>query len=272
MTVINAKSGRTRISEDPQEESTRQKNRRNLNMVKVTKTTYSTNSRRIAASRQSVARAAQLIRNRMVSIPRAPPRTGGFYGLYSKRGRDELKVIDTNNYTVAVPTAGSVVLLNGVAQGTDYTNRIGRKVIMKSFLFRATLFPSISASAVYGSVIRIMLVYDCQTNGTTPAITDFLAGGTYNEAMNLTNRDRFKIIKDWFIPVEATVYAASSLTNGSPKNHCVKLYKKMAMEEIFGGTAATVGSIQTGGMFLVYIASAANWNIDYASRIRFIDS
>lgn len=208
----------------------------------------------------------------MVSVPRAPPRTGGFYGLYTKRGRDELKVIDTNNYTVAVPTAGSVILLNGVAQGTDYTNRIGRKIIMKSLLFRAVLYPSTAASAVFGTTIRIMLVYDCQTNAATPAITDFFAGGVYLEAMNLTNRDRFKVIKDWFVPVEATVYAGASLTNGSPKEHMVKLFKKMSMEEIFGGTGATVGSIQTGGLFLVIIAQAANWNIDYQTRVRFIDS
>lgn len=208
----------------------------------------------------------------MAAVPRAPPRTGGFYGLYSKRGRDELKVIDVNNYFVAIPTGGSVILLNGVAQGTDYTNRIGRKIIMKSLLFRATLFPSTTASAVYGATLRVMLVYDCQTNATTPAITDFFAGGTYLEAMNLTNRDRFKVIKDWIVPVEAGVYTASSLTAGSPKNHCLKMFKKMSMDEIFGGTAATVGSIQTGGLFLVLIASAANWNIDYASRVRFIDS
>lgn len=143
---------------------------------------------------------------------------------------------------------------------------------MKSLLFRAVLYPSTSASAVFGNTIRLLLIYDCQTNAATPAITDFFAGGVYLEAMNLTNRDRFKVIKDWFVPVEATVYTGAALTAGSPKEHMVKVFKKMSMEEIFGGTGATVGSIQTGALFLVAIAQTANWNMDYQSRVRFIDS
>jgi len=76
----------------------------------------------------------------------APLRTGGFYGLWNGRRADELKTIDSTA-TTDIPTAGLVNTISGVAAGTDYNNRIGRKIMMKSLLFRFALSPIATASA-----------------------------------------------------------------------------------------------------------------------------
>lgn len=210
----------------------------------------------------------------MGGTPRAPLRTGGFYGLYDRRGRNELKTIDGGTSSTNNPSAGIVTLLNGVATGTDYTNRVGRKTIMKSILFRLSLVPNASATnGSVGDVLRVMLIYDCQTNGAAPAVSDVLQGGTLNNPMNLTNRDRFKIISDKFLTMGSFVLAASSLTTGSPRPVQLKIYKKMNLEMIFSGTGNTVGSIQTGGLFLLLISlnnqiTTSVWD----TRIRFIDA
>lgn len=213
----------------------------------------------------------------MAGTPRAPLRTGGFYGLYQRRGRDELKVIDVasavNGSTAA--GGGSITLLNGVSQGTDYTNRIGRKVILKSLLVRLNVVPNIANSAPQGDIIRVMVVYDCQTNAAAPVLSDIINAGsiTYQSPMNLNNRDRFKILADKFLTMEANVYTAGALTAGSPRPKQIKIWKKMNMEEIFGGTGATVGSIQTGAIFLVIVAATTAFStISFETRVRFMDA
>nr|QKI29017.1 Cap [Kummerowia striata CRESS virus] len=234
--------------------------------------TYSSGSRKYAASRSSVARARQVLRARMAGVPRAPLRSGGFYGLYTGRGRNELKVCDNPAGSGSFATAGIVVLLNGIAQGTDYTNRIGRKVMLKSWLFRISVVPKNTASAPYGDICRIMLLYDCQTNAATPAVTDILNSADYNAPMNLNNRDRFKVLADKYVTIASFNYAAGALTTGSPTPKQTKIYKKMNYEEIFGGTGSTVGSINTGGLFVLFISLTGNTTYLYDSRVRFYDA
>lgn len=238
---------------------------------------YSSGSRKVARSRQLVNKAAALLRARASATPRAPLRTGGFYGLYTGRGREELKVIDVQSGgNVATGTGGgSVILINGVAQGTDYTNRIGRKVMLKSCLLRMNIVPNIANSSPQGDVVRVMIVYDCQTNAAAPVLSDILLNPTvtYQSPMNLNNRDRFKILADKFYIMNANVYTAGALTAGSPRPVQIKIFKKMYMEEVFGGVGNTVGSIQTGALWLVIVgANTAFSTFAYETRVRFVDA
>lgn len=211
----------------------------------------------------------------MAGGTRAPLRSGGFYGLYTRRGRDELKVTDVATASANLTLNAGLVLLNGVAQGSDYNTRIGRKTLMKSLFIRFTLVPNTANSAPNGDFARIIVFYDCQTNAAAPIASDVLTSGTdYLSPLNLNNRDRFKILHDKIIPMNANVYTAGALTAGDPVNKSWKIFKKMNMEVIFGGTANTVGSIQTGSIYLMYLSAGATSysTLSYNSRIRFIDS
>jgi hypothetical protein len=230
-------------------------------------------SRKLAAARTAVRKAAVALRGRANTYSRAPPRTGGWYGVYQRRGRDELKFIDVSSVPGAISTGGSITLLNGVTQGTDWDNRIGRKFLMKSLLFRFTTSPNTGGSAPGGDVIRIIVFYDSQTNGVAPVPTDLLQNGTYDSPLNLANRDRFKVIIDKFVTMGANVYTAGNLTAGSPTCKQMNMFKKMSMEVINAGTGATVGSIQTGGLFLFVMSLNLNTTLgDFYSRVRYIDS
>jgi len=234
---------------------------------------YSSGSKSGYLNSKKIARAALVLSKRVASVPRAPLATRGFYGQFSWRGRDELKVIDNPSGSGNAPSAGVVVLLNGVGQGTDYTQRIGRKILLKSILFRFSVVPNTATSSSSGDIVRMMLIYDCQTNAATPGITDILNLAAFNAPMNLNNRDRFKVLSDKFITMASAVYTGAALTTGSPSPKQVKVFKKMNMEQIFGGTASSVGSINTGAIFLIVISlnNAASTYL-YDSRVRFIDS
>lgn len=211
----------------------------------------------------------------MAGSTRAPLRTGGFYGVYTRRGRDELKVTDTVVASANLTQIAGFVLLNGVTQGSDYNARIGRRTLMKSIFIRFSLVPNTANSAPNGDFARVIVFYDCQTNGAAPIASDVLSVGTdYLSPLNLNNRDRFKVLHDKIISMNPNVYTAGALTAGDPMNKYWKLFKKINMEVIFGGTNATVGSIQTGSIYLMYLSAGATSysTLSYNARVRFIDS
>lgn len=206
-------------------------------------------------------------KRRRVSAPRplAPPRTGGFWGV-TKRSGQERKFLDTP-VTEDFTTTGFVSPLNLIATGTDFTNRIGRKVCMKSFQLRCFIgLESLSNPSGY----RHILVYDKQTNGNTPAVTDILdnsvGGSLFNAMINLNNRDRFVILWD----------KTSSLNQAGMNFIAYKKYKKLNHETVYSGTTAAIGSIATGGLFLVTLGSVAAGAADIdqvcTCRIRFVDA
>lgn len=245
-------------------------------MVKYVRTGYSggrASSSKATAARKLVAKAGQLLRSRSAAAPRAPLRTGGFYGTYNRRGRDELKFIDAN-VDGASPATGAVFLMNGITQGTDYNQRIGRKVMLKSIFCRWTINVVPANLTLQGDVVRLMIVYDAQANGAAPAITDILQIAEFDSPMNLNNRDRFKVLHDKFHTMWANTFAAGAggIINGTAIPKFSQKYIKCNMEEIFGGTGNTIGSIQTGSLYFLTISQNEVSGVSLYSRVRYTDN
>lgn len=230
-----------------------------------------------ARARSAVAKAAQLLRARSSSSTSSygPPASRGFYGTYSLRGRAELKFVDVTSNNVAVTTTWQGVLINGIAQGADFNQRIGRKSQMKSILFNGNFFPTTStANAYQGIYMRTVIVYDTQPNsGTFPAGTDIFVSNDPNSPLNLNNRDRFQVLMDVRKQLGSfQTDATPKLVAGSPSNAYWNKYKKCNKETVFSGTAATIGSISTGSLYLFFIGDFNGVSmIDYYTRVRFTD-
>jgi len=241
-------------------------------MVKasVKTVTYTSGSRKANTARGVVAKAREMLRGRVARSTRAPLRTGGYYGVYNRRGRDELKFVDEAILGVPVAT-GTVTLINGVAQGTDVNNRIGRKFLMKSLLWRFRVGLNTAASSP-GNVIRLLIVYDAQTNGALPAVTDILTAADVLAPMNLNNRDRFKIICDKWWSTGAYTISGTDIDTGEFCPPMDKFYKKLNLEVQNSGTANTIGSISTGAVYALLIAENTSATAELATRIRYTDS
>lgn len=182
----------------------------------------------------------------------------------------ELKVIDTAQAQYACTTTGSVTLLNGVATGTDFTNRIGRKIIMKSVQIRGMVRPATSTPT--SAVCRVIIGYDMQPNTALPAVTDVLLAATGDSMLNLNNRDRFKMLMDKQVTMGFyNTTASSSVADHTVVN--VKKYIKLNHDTIFDGTTAAIGDITSGSLFLLTVGTlASGWEILCTLRVRFEDA
>lgn len=193
-------------------------------------------------------------------------RTGGFRRLPG--GRGELKWLDiTETGPFAV---GAITLLNGLVPGTGATQRIGRKVVFKNFTVKITVGCGLAGATPFRGRVKFCLIYDSQTNATTPSVTDIFTGTNANSNMNLDNRGRFKVLWKKVFNLDQSGGLGSGGTEFS-----MSMFKQTIYN---AGTAGTVADIQTGGLFMVPLmqnaSSAAFTNApdyQYRIRLRYVD-
>lgn len=237
-----------------------------------TKTYGSKNKQQAAAA--AVARARATLLNSRRSLASAG---SGYSGSFSRFGRDELKTIDVAPTQAEATGTASINLLNGVATGTDYTGRIGRKIRMKNLYLRIQVAPVDQVTS--DTHLRLLVVYDMQTNGAAPAITDVLNTASTVDHVNLNNRDRFKILVDKCIPIGANVNTATQAYSNGRNVYYIKKYISLASrgcsDVLFNGTGATISSIATGSIYFLYfsgVTAGLGPQVTWSSRIRFQDS
>ena len=104
--------------------------------------------------------------------------------------------------TGSVPGAGTFILLNGLQLGTSATTRVGRQIMIKSihikFIHAGAQFSGTPTQP--SSLVRAMIVYDAQPNGTTALASELLENATTGNQVTsstaLRYSQRFKILYD----------------------------------------------------------------------------
>lgn len=203
--------------------------------------------------------------------------------------RGETKAVDFATTVTTIPlnaAAGNAATLNLVQAGSSFFNRIGRKIAMQSLYFNADFIAAI-APALNQEYIRVMIVYDCQTNGASPIWSDVVQATTQNNAtsslvkdgFNLNNRDRFKILLDQRFLMPALLVATGATDGGlSPTMNEMKIqeFRKLGnLETQYGADSApaVIGDVRTGGVFLMVQGDVGGqWNISWTCRIRYTDN
>jgi len=185
------------------------------------------------------------------------------------RGVAEKKNIDTPNIAIQAfgVTTGIIQVLNNCTAGALPTNRIGRRITMKSVLVRGQFHTSPTTAG--SCSIRCLIVYDKQTNKTAPGATDILATDDIASPATLANSHRFTILRDIWVPC---------VGSAGPQSVMINEYIKCNLETeyIDGVGAGTTADITSGGLFmLVYTnnatATAAVVASNLNTRVRFQD-
>lgn len=166
----------------------------------------------------------------------------------------EIKYLDTFNTTMQFDATGAIACLNQLAEGSDNTQRVGRKIMNLSLQIKGFcnfISPSVGFyPCQYG---RLLVVWDKTPQGNTPAITDILTNSTSTNFTNINNKDRFVILRDHGFFVGPT-----DGVNVSPDQFNPSYYEdfiKLNLASMFGNTTAVTP--QTGGLILVSVGTAA---------------
>lgn len=200
----------------------------------------------------------------------------------------EVKSLDLTVSTT-IDTTGSVQALNLIRSGASFFNRIGRRIEMKSLMVKLQISPLRTMGT--NDYVRIVVVYDRQTNGAAPAVADIIqdtdqAGANSTNIftdINLNNRDRFLIFMDKRISLPSLTLTAGVITNPglidpvSPTFIFTKYIKiKGEVAQYKADSApAVVADISTGGLFMLVLGNQASGNEGYSllgkTRLRFND-
>jgi len=216
-------------------------------------------------------------------------------GLLKQKGVEK-KVLFSGDATtgsgdLALNSTGNIYPLNLIQTGSSMYNRIGRRIEMVSLRFTGNLFALSVTRAAIMDLARIAIVYDRQTNGATPTISDVFqdtdqAGTNTTSSMsgiNMNNRERFVVLMDKRILLPQATDTATVLTNTFPNStedwvHIDEFRKLRGLTTHYKADSnpAVVGDISTGGLFIIGFAglpaggeifSLPTWNC----RLKYID-
>lgn len=209
-----------------------------------------------------------------------PLRSGGY-----TPNRIERKAFDINSNVYQVNTTGSFTLLANPVLGSDFNQRIGRKITLKSVYIRGYLTTQKAATPATSTPTatqqgRFIIFADLQPNGAVPAITDLLAENFTSGQLNLNNRDRFKIYCDKefvFDPFIYTTTATQAVASANRQIYSIKKFKRINLETIFNATnGGTIADINSGALYMFWLGSsgvaADDVNAVLSCRVRYADA
>jgi len=162
--------------------------------------------------------------------------------------------------SIAVVTA-----LNLMGQGAAAGQHLGRTAQMKSIQYR--LSTNMAATTTGSGSLRVVIVYDKQSNGAAPTAVQVFQANHIASPMNLSNSKRFIVLVD-------DTHEGLSVTG--PASAYMKNFKKINLPiEYFDTNNGDITDIATGSVYMFTFNDsgfgvAAPNNIFY-SRMRFQD-
>lgn len=176
----------------------------------------------------------------------------------------EKKLLDSGAQTQTLSTTPIVYLMNGCAQGTDYTNREGRSIKIVNFAMRSQIL--INPASTANQFVRVLIGCYKQPNGVAPTALQLFGSATppINAFFSLDYRNAFEILYDK--TKKLTVDWDTQL---------IKFYKKFQMHTIYNsGNTGGWGDVQSNGLFMMmYSDQTTNLpSIQLWTRGRFVDN
>lgn len=201
----------------------------------------------------------------------------GYYGRYNRRGMtQELKFFDVEKATETLTGPGHLLLddsINHVVEASGESNRIGRKIIIRSLEFKydLTLLPTASGVLQVGNSVRLIVFIDKQANGASVTTTDIIKPDTYQAMPNLVNRGRFRLLCDKTHTINPRAGAGDGAANdGASTVQSYKMHRKLSLPIEFSDTTGNISTIKSNNIGVIaYVKTSGTVAIQYTSRIRF---
>ncbi len=183
----------------------------------------------------------------------------------------ELNHIDNTLVSDPVPVGGNIFLLNGIAQGINDFERIGKTVVMKNIQLRCNMRVS-QALQVLTLVYSIDIIWDFQVNAAIPVagILDIYNGDNPQEFRNLNFRKRFRVLYS-----TGPMILGEAGSGNQPDSVAWGIYIPCDIQTTYGETDNLVGSIATGACYAVIRTNATSADVTHSwfaeTRMRYTD-
>lgn len=175
----------------------------------------------------------------------------------------------TVDATAEVPTSGQWVL---IPQGVTESTRVGRQCTIKSVQFRANLTYIPGADTLGCTTAYVYLVLDKQANGAAAAVTDVFTGTSMQTAMlNLSNSERFRILKKWVLKFQAGAGVSGAYGRDSQS---IEYFKKCNIPVEYSSTTGAITELKSNNLFIIAGTDATaddEVNVSGTARLRFTD-
>jgi len=200
--------------------------------------------------------------------------------------RTQLKCFDVTLTNLTLNSTAQITFLNTITSGSDINNRVGDRIKLKSLEITIFMARTGNVGSGGGERLRIMLIYDRQpVPGTSPAIAQILqdtTGATDAHSMlNIDNRDRFRVIRDWRWAVPDSIIASGSsipftvwdTSYGGPRNNTHAYVNLKDLPTVYerGDTNVHTGAVYILGMGTT-ASGSESFTADFQSRIRYRDA
>ena len=164
----------------------------------------------------------------------------------------------------AINNTGVVSPISRIAQGTDYTQRIGNSIKMQRIEVRCRIFQNPTATQ---TVVRCSLVRDLDGAGTIPTTSDIFenVGGISAPLtqFDFLNRKRFSVLYDELITLDV----------GQGTTQCFTLDLPHEGHVLYLGSTAAAASDGKGSLYLCFLSDEATNTptCAFSTRIVFTD-
>lgn len=204
-------------------------------------------------------------------------RRSGYYGRFSApSGELKFHDLDIDDATVAANGTIAEDSCVGIAQGTGESQRIGRKVTIRSLFWRYHLqLPTINAgtSTAVSDVVRVVVYQDSQTNGAAAAVTDILETDNYQSFNNLANSGRFKILYDKQHVLNYTALGSDGTTMDAASNmRTGSFYKKCNIPIEYSSTTGAITELRTNNIGVLLLSRNGVCEFESKMRLRYSDN
>jgi len=212
-------------------------------------------------------------------------------GLAKNPKSDLTKYVDISSNSVVSSTA-VLTLLNGVASGSDFYQRINRAINCKELKLKLSFTQHATAVGWYAAdSARVIVVWDHQADAS-PAAADLLldvsAGGatttTNLSAKNINNKERFIFLADRNIHLPSysitTVNQINTINSAHRPNNdeWIQTFniKLDSLVTRFNSTGSAITDINSGALHLFVLGAIApgssGWRVAANARFSFFDS
>lgn len=206
-------------------------------------------------------------------------RTSGYYGRFNNNNDGELKFLDSTVDLGNVPQTMSTHNPMEVPVGSGPSERDGRKIVIKSFHFRGSVY--LKETNAYNEcfdIIKFALVLDTQCNGAGFGGADLYTNNNLYAFRNLTNSNRFRILKSFYVHLRS-VNSESGVDSNQPvlMGRFSPVLKKIAFNVKcnipieYSGNEGTLGEVRSNFLTMcTWAAQPSRSSIEGTMRIRYV--